>query len=251
MLRLRKPWKRRRAITLVELLVAIVVIAIVGTMVYMQFGDAVGQARNTRNINDAGRIKEGADLFFAQTGEYPVGANDATAPFRVFDLLATATASPTQNGWGLTLDPGKDWDDYWVVVNIDKLIKPYLGADGTVYRGFLEGVPRSSFWAASPVSSATVIDPVTGVDSTPQDGYYRNVNHDTTPVIYVINVATTAVGYYAPTNPQSYEATLFAGSPPGQNAPAVLKGITITDPRRGVEYSDQNVIYPAYDESSN
>lgn len=235
-----KPWRRRRAFTLVELLITIVILAILVGIAYFRFGDAAGQARSTRIASDTRTVKQAVELFYAQTGEYPVGLNDPKTPARVYDL------NRAWKNW--VSNPGStEPEDYWVVINIDKLVRPYTPSSNAPLASgnaepFLGGVPRTSLWAGGPVSNFEVF----GTDSN-GDGYFVNDAADTSPVVYVMNVATGTVGYYLPgTDAVTYEKdvievdpdTFVVGTASGTTT------VTVYDPVSGREYQDQYIIYP-------
>jgi len=84
----RKSESRKRGFTLIELMVAISIIAILAAVGLVVYGTAQKTGRISKRIQDLGALKTGLELYKTATGSYPVAATPGT-----FVCIGAATSS--------------------------------------------------------------------------------------------------------------------------------------------------------------
>ena len=82
----------KKAFTLIEILIVVILLAILAAIVIPMFGDATGQARRAKIDEDIARLQMQVELYRAQTGGYPTG---------LADLLTAVAAGVDVNGDGV------------------------------------------------------------------------------------------------------------------------------------------------------
>ena len=92
-----------RGFTLVELLVVIGIIAVLSTILLLQFGTARAKARDVKRIGDVNQIRTAVEQYFDDSGSYPA------------EGLATAAITKYFSSSKVPLDPltGKNYFYAW------------------------------------------------------------------------------------------------------------------------------------------
>ena len=105
----------RRAFTLVELLIVIIIIGILAGMMMVSSGAATDNARAARIINDIRAMKAAAILYHADYGSWPIWAYTGGA-YRNMDSNPAAAGVVPDNYF----DMSAAGDDYWIGVMYDR-----------------------------------------------------------------------------------------------------------------------------------
>ena len=82
----------KKAFTLIEILIVVILLAILAAIVIPMFGDATGQARRAKIDEDIARLQMQVELYRAQAGAYPTA---------LADLLTEVAAGVDVNGDGV------------------------------------------------------------------------------------------------------------------------------------------------------
>ncbi len=80
--------QNKKAFTLVELIVVIIIIAILWTIAFISLQWYSKSARDVRRTTDIQNIKKSLELFILRTGKYPLPDNSGTVSYS-WDLLRT------------------------------------------------------------------------------------------------------------------------------------------------------------------
>ncbi|HPC31084.1 MAG TPA: type II secretion system protein [Candidatus Paceibacterota bacterium] len=98
---------KKKAFTLVEMLVVVTVIAILSSMILVGMGGARAKARDARRIADLHNIQNVLELYFAQKGKYPPTPTGATDLAKWTSFVSTLTGA----GLGVSQIPSDPIND--------------------------------------------------------------------------------------------------------------------------------------------
>jgi general secretion pathway protein G len=107
-LRPSSPHPRRRGFTLLELIVVITIIGILGTLVVVKVSGYTSTARVAKIKNDLKAIARAAEMYYAQSGQYPQSLEELKTgrnePGQEMDALLKETKDPFGNDYYYELD---------------------------------------------------------------------------------------------------------------------------------------------------
>lgn len=93
--------KNRRGFTLIEILIAVVIIAVLATIATVSLGGSKERAQRANTKANINQFLTAAELFYETQGYYP--NDDDKAP-----LISLANGKSFTDGWGMTMD----WDNW-------------------------------------------------------------------------------------------------------------------------------------------
>ena len=107
--------RNRKAFTLVEILIVVVILGILAAIVVPQFTSATTEARGGNAVTQISTIENQLELFQARTGAYPIfdngmwavliaGGYMKTAPVNPYTGLSTVGADGSGADWEIFLD---------------------------------------------------------------------------------------------------------------------------------------------------
>jgi len=114
----------RKAFTLIEILIVVILLAILAAIVIPMFSDATDQARQAKIDTDISSLESQIELYRAQTGGYPAALSD---------LITSVAAGVDVNGDGVV--DASDTYGPWikeVPLNPDGTAYTYAAGNGTV-----------------------------------------------------------------------------------------------------------------------
>lgn len=79
--------QKKIGFTVVELLIAIVVIGILATIVVVSYNGAQNTARNAQRLEDVSRAADLLDIYYTKNGSYPQTTNQPQANWKSVDVL--------------------------------------------------------------------------------------------------------------------------------------------------------------------
>lgn len=160
---MRRP---RPAFTLVELIIAIIIAAVLATLVVPTAARATKRARQTRIVADLHAVQRASDTYRHVVGAFPVEDGAVTDPVAAFIASGRVPGIVTDGSATVTVEP--DGSNLWVAIEMEHLLER-KGSPGY----WLDSVPRSSYWGA---------------------GSQPNPARDRGAVAYVIHAQSGAVG---------------------------------------------------------
>ncbi len=103
--------RNRKAFTLVEILIVVVILGILAAIVVPQFTSATTEARGGNAVTQISTIENQLELFQARTGAYPTFDGTLWATLIAGGYMKTAPANPYTGGNTVGADgSGADWE---------------------------------------------------------------------------------------------------------------------------------------------
>jgi len=99
--------KKQQGFTIIELLIVIVVIGILAALVLNAFGNIQERARDTERRSDINGLHAQLELFYQDTGAYPIGTAAPTAPTEAELIAAFEDSTASNLSTELLVDPNE------------------------------------------------------------------------------------------------------------------------------------------------